>query len=514
MLSAQDTVFVLWCRLTGNEPTDFGDDEREAFLARPQIRELARTALPAPARRRHLGGPARFAAAGALAAGGARGRGRSGSDPSADRRTLVAVPPCGCRAAGRVLAARAAVRIGAGGGDRRRRGCRQVQPGGRVGGDAAGRRGAAPGRSARRLGRPVRLPRPAAGRACCNRWLPAGPAATAAMTGRPAGSPTAVACRCRKTVGRRRVGHLGLRRLLVRSAIFLDVPRAGTATPLGRARRPAAAGMAALAGRRGPVLRRASGAGRGHRAAGRAEPWPVRRPAPAAGSWSVLVSDQPATGPIAARKPNERVFHDDLFVDEYEWLRDKANPEVLDYLRAENAYTEARTADLAPLQEQIFDEIVSRTKQTDLTVPVREGEFWYYTRTVEGQQYRVHCRLPATGDTPPGAVGRGRRDRGRAGAAGRQRGRRRLGVLQPRQLRDVPGRQPAGLLGRPDRRRAVHPADQGSGHRPGSARRGRRTSSTAGPGRPTAGSSSTSRSTTAWRPYQVWRHPVGHRAGR
>ncbi|MFL6163086.1 MAG: S9 family peptidase [Jatrophihabitantaceae bacterium] len=116
----------------------------------------------------------------------------------------------------------------------------------------------------------------------------------------------------------------------------------------------------------------------------------------------MLVSDtQLVTAPIAARKPVERLFHGDRFIDEYEWLRDKSNPEVIGYLEAENAYTEASTADLAPLRDRIFDEIVSRTKQTDLTVPVRRGAFWYYTRTVAGQQYRLYCRVPATGDTPP-----------------------------------------------------------------------------------------------------------------
>ena len=107
------------------------------------------------------------------------------------------------------------------------------------------------------------------------------------------------------------------------------------------------------------------------------------------------------TPPVAERRPTERRFHDDVFIDEYEWLRDKSNPEVLDYLRAENAYTEARTADLVPLQEQIFDEIVARTKQTDLSVPVRDGAFWYYSRTQEGAQYRKYCRVPADSDTPP-----------------------------------------------------------------------------------------------------------------
>ena len=105
--------------------------------------------------------------------------------------------------------------------------------------------------------------------------------------------------------------------------------------------------------------------------------------------------------PTAARKPIERLFHGDRFIDEYEWLREKSNPEVLDYLRAENAYTEACTAGLEPLRERIFEEIVNRTKLTDLSVPVREGGHWYYVRTVEGQQYRVYCRVPVAGDTPP-----------------------------------------------------------------------------------------------------------------
>ncbi|WP_408664592.1 S9 family peptidase [Jatrophihabitans sp.] len=115
------------------------------------------------------------------------------------------------------------------------------------------------------------------------------------------------------------------------------------------------------------------------------------------------MSDQPQQPqpPVAARKPVQRVHHGDTFVDDYEWLRDKADPEVIGYLEAENAYTQARTARLEPLRQQIFDEIVTRTKQTDLSVPYRRGGFWYYSRTVEGQQYSIHCRLPATGDVPP-----------------------------------------------------------------------------------------------------------------
>ena len=129
---------------------------------------------------------------------------------------------------------------------------------------------------------------------------------------------------------------------------------------------------------------------------------------PGAGSLG-QVPDQPdqrhqpqqPTPPVAAKKPVERVHHGDTFVDDYEWLRDKADPEVIGYLEAENAYTEASTARLQPLRDQVFEEIVARTLQTDLSVPYRRGEFWYYSRTVEGQQYPIYCRLPATRDTPP-----------------------------------------------------------------------------------------------------------------
>ncbi|NEA32640.1 S9 family peptidase [Streptomyces sp. SID13031] len=109
--------------------------------------------------------------------------------------------------------------------------------------------------------------------------------------------------------------------------------------------------------------------------------------------------------PVAARKPIERSHHGDVFVDDYEWLRDKTNVEVLDYLRAENSYTEARTEHLESLREAIFSEISDRTLQTDLSVPARSGGFWYYARTIEGKQYALSCRVKATGDEPPATDG-------------------------------------------------------------------------------------------------------------
>jgi oligopeptidase B len=111
-----------------------------------------------------------------------------------------------------------------------------------------------------------------------------------------------------------------------------------------------------------------------------------------------------ALPPVARKIPLERTHHGDVVVDDYEWLREKENPETLAYLEAENAYTDQATVHLAGLRQRIFDEIKSRTLETDLSVPVRDGRHWYYTRTSEGSQYGVHCRAPIAGDddwTPP-----------------------------------------------------------------------------------------------------------------
>ncbi|MBD3751217.1 MAG: S9 family peptidase [Micrococcales bacterium] len=98
--------------------------------------------------------------------------------------------------------------------------------------------------------------------------------------------------------------------------------------------------------------------------------------------------------PSAARRPVLRSHHGDDVEDAYEWLRAKDDADVRAHLEAENAFTEARTAHLAPLREQIFEEIRSRTLETDMSVPVRRGQWWYYTRSIEGQQYGIHCRAP------------------------------------------------------------------------------------------------------------------------
>ncbi|GAA4872397.1 S9 family peptidase [Serinicoccus chungangensis] len=123
------------------------------------------------------------------------------------------------------------------------------------------------------------------------------------------------------------------------------------------------------------------------------------------------VTPQPAP-PRAARLDVVRSHHGEDVVDPYEWLRDKSDPDVIAHLEAENAYTEDRTAHLGELQQSIFEEIKGRVQQTDLSVPVRHRDWWYYTRTIEGEQYAVHGRV-AVGESPdrpeldPGAAPEG-----------------------------------------------------------------------------------------------------------
>ncbi|MFT3716782.1 MAG: S9 family peptidase [Gordonia sp. (in: high G+C Gram-positive bacteria)] len=110
------------------------------------------------------------------------------------------------------------------------------------------------------------------------------------------------------------------------------------------------------------------------------------------------------TPPVAKKVPVERIHHGDVFVDDYEWLRDKDVPEVVAYLEGQNAYVDAQTADLASLREDVFGEIKSRTQETDMSVPIRSGGHWYYARTVEGSSYAIRCRVPIRGAgdwTPP-----------------------------------------------------------------------------------------------------------------
>ena len=115
-----------------------------------------------------------------------------------------------------------------------------------------------------------------------------------------------------------------------------------------------------------------------------------------------MTTETAATPPVAKRVPAERIHHGDTVVDEYAWLAAKDDPETIAYLKAENAFTESATGHLKGLRETLFEETKRRTKETDLSVPTRKGDHWYYTRTVEGQQYGIQCRRAVRdGETEP-----------------------------------------------------------------------------------------------------------------
>jgi oligopeptidase B len=106
------------------------------------------------------------------------------------------------------------------------------------------------------------------------------------------------------------------------------------------------------------------------------------------------------TPPVAPKIPKTETLHGTVRVDDYFWLRDRENPDVIAYLNAENAYTDAETAHLQSLQETLYAEMLGRIKQTDLSVPVFRAGYWYYSRTIEGQQYPIYCRRLGSEDAP------------------------------------------------------------------------------------------------------------------
>ncbi len=106
------------------------------------------------------------------------------------------------------------------------------------------------------------------------------------------------------------------------------------------------------------------------------------------------------TPPTARTHHTETQKHGVLLADDYAWLRDKENPEVTAYLEAENAYAEAVMAPLAGLREDLYREMLSHIKQTDVSVSYRDGAWWYYSRTEEGLQYGIYCRKRGGPDGP------------------------------------------------------------------------------------------------------------------
>ncbi|WP_224249709.1 S9 family peptidase [Hyalangium gracile] len=119
-------------------------------------------------------------------------------------------------------------------------------------------------------------------------------------------------------------------------------------------------------------------------------------PAPAA---AAPAPAQP-TPPVARRVPHPVTLHGDTRQDDYFWLREKENAEVRAYLEAEAAYTAQVMKPTEALQKKLYEEMLGRIKQTDLEVPYRQGDFYYYTRTEEGKQYPFYCRKKGSLDAP------------------------------------------------------------------------------------------------------------------
>jgi oligopeptidase B len=108
--------------------------------------------------------------------------------------------------------------------------------------------------------------------------------------------------------------------------------------------------------------------------------------------------------PVAKKVAHVTDINGQKLTDNYFWLRDKPNPEVRAYLEAENTYTDAVMKPTEPLQKKLYDEMLGRIKETDVEVPYREGDYFYYLRTEAGKQYPIRCRKKGSLDAPEEVV--------------------------------------------------------------------------------------------------------------
>src|SRR5271163_1297580 len=110
-----------------------------------------------------------------------------------------------------------------------------------------------------------------------------------------------------------------------------------------------------------------------------------------------LMTQSTTKPPHARQEPTPTTLHGQTLEDNYRWMRDKSSPELLAYLEAENAYTKSAMAGTEELQTKLYAEMLSHIKETDESVPYLQRGWFYYTRTLEGSQYPIHCRRLATG---------------------------------------------------------------------------------------------------------------------
>jgi oligopeptidase B len=104
--------------------------------------------------------------------------------------------------------------------------------------------------------------------------------------------------------------------------------------------------------------------------------------------------------PIAAKKTKEIITHGDKRIDDYFWLREKTNKEVIAYLKAENKYADQVMRGTEKFQKILYKEILGHLKETDQSAPVRHGDFYYYSRTEKGKDYAIHCRKKGSLEAP------------------------------------------------------------------------------------------------------------------
>jgi oligopeptidase B len=104
------------------------------------------------------------------------------------------------------------------------------------------------------------------------------------------------------------------------------------------------------------------------------------------------MSNQTLHPPIAKVIPHTETQYGITRVDPYYWLRERDNPEVIAYLEAENAHTQAMMQHTEALQETLYQEMVSRIQESDASVPAKWGDYYYYTRTEKGREHRIYCR--------------------------------------------------------------------------------------------------------------------------
>ncbi len=119
---------------------------------------------------------------------------------------------------------------------------------------------------------------------------------------------------------------------------------------------------------------------------------------------SLVSGQQTPAAPVAPVKPRYQVLHDETRTDNYFWLREKSNPEVIKYLEAENAYTAARMRHTEALQDSLYKELLGRIKETDAAVPYRKDGYWYYSRTEQGKAYPIFFRKKGTLTAPEEVV--------------------------------------------------------------------------------------------------------------